>query len=165
MYRDIRKWVNSCELCAKRKPYQPTNHGLLQPIKATYPFEVVGIDIVGPFSRSKKEYKYILVCVDLFTNWIELALMKAICAEEFSELVFKNIITRHGCLTHILTDQGTQFTSDMFQDLCKRFKIQKIEASAYHPQTNDYAKDLSRAWEQSFKKPTCNVCVNTITGS
>jgi hypothetical protein len=88
MYRDIRMWMNSCELCAKRKPYQPTNHGLLQPIQATYPFEVVGIDIVGPFSRSKKGNKYILVCVDLFTNWIELAPMKTICAEEVSELVF-----------------------------------------------------------------------------
>jgi hypothetical protein len=92
-------------------------------MQATYPFEVVGIEIVGPFSRSKKGYKYILVCVDLFTNWIQAAPMKTICAEEVSELVFKNIITRHGCPTRILlTDQGTQFTSAMFEDLCKIFK-------------------------------------------
>jgi transposase InsO family protein len=70
--------------------------------------------------------------------------MKTICAEEVSELVFKNIITCHGCPTHILTDQGTQFTSAMIQDLCKRFKIQEIEASAYHPQTNGKCERFNR---------------------
>lgn len=63
MYSDIRRWVKACIQCNKVKPSQPTNHGLLQPIKVSFPFEILGMDILGPLKRSKNGFKYILVFV------------------------------------------------------------------------------------------------------
>lgn len=37
--------------------------------------------------------------------------------------------------TKVLTDQVTNFTSEMFKNTCK-LKIEKIQTTAYHPESN-----------------------------
>ena len=41
-----------------------------------------------------------------------------------------------GVPKEVLTDQGSQFTSRLFTNLCDRLKIKKIRSSPYHPQSN-----------------------------
>jgi len=140
MYDDLSRWVKACVECNCVKPHQVKNQGLLVPIRVSYPFELVGIDIVGPFKTTIRKNKYVLVCVDYFTNWIEAAPLKTLEAEETANLFFKLIITKHGCPTKILTDQGSQFTSKLLKNLCSRLKITKLQASSKHPQTNSKAE-------------------------
>jgi|694.fasta_scaffold139602_4 transposase InsO family protein len=54
------------------------------------------------------------------------------------------IISRHGCPSKALTDQGTQFTSGVFRDLLNTYGIQHLEASAYHHQTNGKTERFNR---------------------
>ena len=102
--------------------------------------KIVAIDLVGPFKATKRGNKYIVVCVDAFTNWVEAAPLKTIDAEEVCDTIFKIIITQHGCPKNILTDQGRQFTSKLFQEFCKKLKINKLQCSSLHPQTNGKAE-------------------------
>jgi len=44
----------------------------------------------------------------------------------------------------ILSDQGTNFMSEIFKNTCKLLKIEKIRTSAYHPESN-------RALERSHR--------------
>jgi len=52
------------------------------------------------------------------------------------ERVVTKIVFEHGMPEKILTDQGTNFTSEMFKNTCKLLKIEKIQTSAYHPESN-----------------------------
>jgi transposase InsO family protein len=131
MYSDIRRWVNACVDCAKRKPPQPKRHGFLEPIVPIGPFETVSIDIVGPFKKLPNGNRYVLVCVDLFTNWIEVAPLKTLEASETAEAIFKIIILRHGCPHRILTDQGTQFSSGLLKHLYSKHGIEKYRRVLY----------------------------------
>lgn len=144
MYDDVSRWVRACVECNSVKSHQLKSHGLLVPLKVSYPFELVGIDIVGPFKTTKRSNKYVLVCVDYFTNWIEAAPLKTLEAEETANLFFKIIITRHGCPSKILTDQGTQFTSNLLKNLCTKLGVTKLQASSKHPQTNAKAERFIR---------------------
>jgi len=54
------------------------------------------------------------------------------------------IVFEHGMPEKILTDQGTNFTSEMFKNTCKLLKIEKIQTTAYHPESN-------RALERSHR--------------
>ena len=67
MHRDCCDWVAACTSCFGHKSNQPLSNGLLIPIVSTKPFELLGMDILGPLKCSKNGYKYILVCVDHFT--------------------------------------------------------------------------------------------------
>jgi hypothetical protein len=112
MYADVSNWVADCTTCRNFKPNQPLQHGLLTPIIATFSFEMGGIDIVGPLKCTERGYKYILVFIDLFISWVEAAPMRSLTAKEVPDLLFKMIVSRHGCPHKILTDQGTQFKSE-----------------------------------------------------
>jgi hypothetical protein len=104
MRDDIERWVQACQKCVQHKRPQPKKHGLLEPIKADYPFQMIGMDIVGPFARSSGGHKYILVCIDYFTNWIEAVPLKSLSAADAVNAFFKSIISRHGCPDKVLTD-------------------------------------------------------------
>ena len=68
-------------LCLKIKTRAPIHNGLLRPIETKRPFELIGIDI--PYLPiSKGGFRYILVAIDYFTNWVEAALLKSMTAEE-----------------------------------------------------------------------------------
>jgi transposase InsO family protein len=144
MYEDIRRWCASYLVCAKRKPPQPTRNGQLIPIKTSYLFEIVAIDITGTLRKTPRGNKYILICIDLFTNWVEAIPLKTETAEEVANGVFDLIISRHGCPSKILTDKGTNFTSELFKFFCKRLGITKLQTSVLHPQTNGKAERFNR---------------------
>ena len=40
----------------------------------------------------------------------------------------------------VLTDQGQEWVSGLFKDLCKLMQIDKIQTAAYRPQTNSNAE-------------------------
>jgi transposase InsO family protein len=52
------------------------------------------------------------------------------------ELFVKNIILIYGIPTEIVTDQGSNFMSDVFKRICKLFKIEKIHTTAYRLESN-----------------------------
>ena len=141
---DVGKWVAGCLTCSRIKSTQPLHNGLLVPIETSSPFEIVSMDILGPFKVTSDGYKYVLVCVDMFTSWVEASPMKSLTAEETAQVFFRLIISRHGCPRKVLTDQGRQFTSSLFQTLCNQYRIQKLESTAYHHQTNGKAERFNR---------------------
>ena len=144
MYRDTINWCAACLKCIQHKTGKPISNGLLIPIITTQPFEIVSIDIKGPYKVTSDGYEYILVCIDHFTSWPEAAPLKTITAKEIIEKFFKLIISRHGCPKKILSDQGTQFTSKAFKNLCNYYNIEKIESTAYHQQCNGKVEKFGR---------------------
>lgn len=48
----------------------------------------------------------------------------------------KGIVCKFGVPESILTDQGTNFMSDVFTQTCKLLRINKINCTAYHPESN-----------------------------
>jgi transposase InsO family protein len=144
MYVDTQRWVAACEKCINHKRLKPKQHGLLVPIQSTYPFEIVSIDIIGPFKETSNGYKHILVMVDMFTSWVEAAPLRTLEAQETAQVIFKEIITRHGCPTQILTDRGTQFSANLFDAFCTKLRIKHPKISALHPQCNGKCERFNR---------------------
>ena len=71
--------VNACELCLKIKTPQPLKHDLLSPIATERPFQILGVDIAYlPISNGC--FRYALVAIDYFTNWVDAALLKTMSA-------------------------------------------------------------------------------------
>ena len=69
---------------------------------------------VGPFSKSISGQVYILVMVDQFTKWIELAALPAQNAELTARAFLNHFIVTFGCPLEVHTDQSRNFESDLF---------------------------------------------------
>ena len=75
MRTDVIDFINKCELCQKIKSRAILRHGGLRSIKIGKPFELVGAGIAY-LPKSKKGFRYVLVTIEYFTNWVEAGLMK-----------------------------------------------------------------------------------------
>ena len=130
---DVREHCYTCQL------YKPENKklaGKLQQTQTHRPWEMLGVDLMGPFPKSSNQNVYLLVFVDYFSRWVELFPIRNATAETISRVMVKDILTRWGIPDYILSDQGTQFVSSVFQTVCRTWNVGHKLTSAYHPQTN-----------------------------
>jgi transposase InsO family protein len=108
-------------------------------ILPSWPFAVWGVDILGLFPRAVGGYRYLFVAIDKFTKWPEATLVVSI-TQGTAVAFLKSIVCRFGVPSRIITDNGTQFTSRIFQDYCEDIGTQLCFASVAHPRSNGQAE-------------------------
>jgi hypothetical protein len=104
-------------------------------IPPSWPFAVWGVDILGPFPRAVGGYRYLFVAIDKFTKWPEATPVVSI-TQGAAVAFLKSIVYRFGVPSRIITDNGTQFTSRIFQEYCEGIDTQLCFASVAHPRSN-----------------------------
>ena len=65
-------------------------------------------------------------------------------ATSVARALVDNVIVRYGAPLQILTDQGSNFEGNQFQELCKLLGIDKVRTSAYHPSGNGLIERFHR---------------------
>ena len=136
MAQDVRKYVKNCPTCQKTKASLSTKMPLIITDTPEKPFDKVHMDIVGPLEQTNSGNKYILTFQDNLTKFVDWYAISEIDANTVAKIFCEEIITRYRIPKVLLTDQGTNFTSQMFKKVCKFLKVHKIQTTAYHPQTN-----------------------------
>ena len=142
---DVKQYCFTCQPCALGRRM----HGVkafLNPLDlTTRPFEVLGMDFLGPIKpNSLQGNNYILVITDYFTKWIEVILLPNCTALMTSKVLMDRIILHHGLPRAIITDRGSNFTSELFSALCKALNIKRMKTTAYHPQTNSQTERFNK---------------------
>lgn len=110
MSRDIKIFVNTCDICQKTKPRRHGPVGLLQPIPIpTQPFEVVSMDFIPELPISNG-FNNILVIVDKLTKYaIVIPTTTRVTEEETAKLFFKHIISKFRIPRQVISDRDTQW--------------------------------------------------------
>ena len=136
MTSDIEQYVHSCHECQlttqRRPPPQPMGITKL----AYTPFSRVAVDIVGPLepvTRSGK--RFIMTYVDMATRYPDAVALGTITSEKVAQALLE-ICSRVGFPEVLTTDNGSNFTSEMFQTFLKLSDIRHIRTSVYHSMGN-----------------------------
>ena len=143
MKLDCEKYCSSCGECTKTKRAEHFSDTLLQPILASKPFEIWGIDFVGPLPRTARGMQYILVLTDYFSKWPEAIPTR----DQTAETVVKKLVelfARFGVPKNLISDKGPAFESEILQKLSTIFPFQRLRTSGYHPQTNGQVERLNQ---------------------
>ncbi len=150
------KFVRNCLLCAKRKGHRK-NVAPLQPLPAaTFAWQRVAMDIVGPLEESYKGNRYILVMTEYSTRYAETAPMENQTAITVANAFVQSIILRHGAPNEILTDQGTNFQSGLVQSILDLLQVKRLRTSAYRPETDGLT--------ERFNRTMCDMLAAYVTG-
>ncbi|UYV60745.1 hypothetical protein LAZ67_1002098, partial [Cordylochernes scorpioides] len=145
MLKYVSEFVKTCHLCQSRKGSNQLPSGLLQPIPpANFPFERIGIDFVGPLPSTKNRKKWIIVLTDYYTRYAETRAVSEATVKEVSKFLVEDIFLRHGALQYLISDRGSQFTSNLMKEVMKTCKIKHCFTTSYHPQTNGLTERLNR---------------------
>jgi len=126
--------TNTCLICLKRKVYKPKQleKGSLETNKI---FERVFIDIAGPLP-SDQGFKYLLVMIDGFSNFISLSPLKNISSSAIATAFFDKWVSIFGPPEIIHSDNGLGFKGEEMAKICRKFSIRQSFSSPYHPAGN-----------------------------
>ena len=95
------------------------------------------------------------VALDKFTKWLEATTV--IKANKNSALKFiKDLVAQFGIPNRIITDNGTQFTSNLFGDYCDDMGIKLCFASVAHPRSNGQEERANAEILNGLKTRTYN---------
>jgi transposase InsO family protein len=133
--QDAAELVRSCKACQFHAKQIHTPAQALQMIPPSWPFAVWGLDILGPFPSAVGGYRYLYVAIDKFNKWPEATLVVNI-TKALATAFLKSIVCRFEVPNRVITDNGTQFTSQYFQEYCEDIGIQLCFASVAHPRSN-----------------------------
>ncbi|MBW0572542.1 hypothetical protein O181_112257 [Austropuccinia psidii MF-1] len=99
-----------------------------------------------PLSNS---FDSILVIVDRFSKMaVFLPTMSSITSFNLAHLFIKNIFSKHGLPSSIVSDRGSLFVSCFWDNLCQQLKISRDVSTAYHPETDGQKERVNQILEQ-----------------
>ena len=143
--------VRQCLPCARTKAGFRQEGKELQPLPIQGLMFRWGIDFAGPMPESKRGKKYILVCIEHSTKWIELISMPSKSSSNVARTFIENILARFGAPAELLTDQGTEFQGE-FQTLLSKHEITHRIASREHPQSDGLAERMVQTLKQGLRR-------------
>jgi len=95
---------------------------------------VVGHRPSGPFPKAVGQLKYLVVEINYSTKWIEAEPLAKITARNVLRFFKRNIMVRFGVPTLVISDNGTQFSNQEFQDYLRNIDIKQSFTSVKQPQ-------------------------------
>ena len=141
---DINQWVEDCSSCAKNRVKDQKHVYKMKLFPATKPLEYVAMDILGPLPRTKHGKRFILVITDRFTKLTKTEPLRTITSLAVAKAFCKTWVYNFGTPKVLLTDNGTQFTSRFFMQVCRILGTEKVFTTEYHPQANGQAERFNR---------------------
>ncbi len=131
---DVEDGIHRCVTCAATKGPQTRLRGKLHKYNVGHPFERIAIDLTWPFPMSRKGNRHILVVADYFSKWCGAYPVLTIDALEIAKVFVENWISHYGVPLELHTDQGRNFESNLFAEMCKLLNINKTRTTALHQQ-------------------------------
>ena len=156
--KDVAKFCKSCTECQLAgKPNEVLKPVPLTPIPVVEePFTRIILDIVGPLPRTKKGNNYLLTIMCATTRFPTAIAIKKINAKVIVDNLV-NFFTQYGIPKIVQSDQGSNFTSDLFKSVMKQLGIKQYLATAYHPES----QGMLERFHQTFKSMLRKYCLET----
>ena len=152
---DVSEVLRKCTPCSRYHRGAPPKQTPLKPFVAGEPWEVVSIDITGPHPRSWRGHVYILTVVDHFSKWAEALPIRNHTATTVARALFDHVFSRFGMPSRVLSDQGAEFESTLFSQLCQLMAIDKVRTTPYKPSTNATVERFHRTLNAMLAKVVC----------
>lgn len=145
MDHDIEKMVRRCSPCASaaKQPPKATLHSWPP---ATKPWERIHIDYAGPHLG-----RHFLIVVDAHSKYPEVIPVPNMTSRQ-TVTALRKLYAQHGVPETIVSDNGTQFTSQEFKEFCKANAVNHILSPPYHPQSNGRAERFVDTFKRGLLK-------------
>ena len=148
----VEKTVRECPLCQMHQPRGAVGRVQLELLPVVNLFQRWGIDVMGPLTTSVGGKSYVILAIDHFSRWVVAKAVETPTAEETVRFVRENIIFNYGIPEELISDQGANFTSRLFQEFAARSGITLKRTSPYHPQTNGATERANQLFKQILGK-------------
>lgn len=134
MAKDVGTYIKNCEACVRAKPilYPPAPNSSYV---AEAPWEVISVDLAGPYCKSSKQSTVLFILLDVFSKWVSIFPLRKAKAEYVINCM-KEVFFIFGVPRVVISDNGSQFVSNIYMEFCKLNGINPFHQSPYHAKSN-----------------------------
>ena len=141
---DTRRFRRRCPECCSYSRGAAPKQGQQQKMTVGMPWERIGVDITGPHPKSRNGYKYILTVTDYFSKWADAFPIRNQEATTVARVLVDRVFSYMGMPIQILTDRGSNFESQLFEELLRCIHVDHVRTTAYKPSTNGQVERFHR---------------------
>ena len=158
LHKTVSVYCRNCHFCQlSGKPNQRLRPVPLQPIPVMEePFSKVLIDCVGPLPKTRKGNQYLLTVMCASTRDPEAIPLRSITSKTIVQELVK-FFTKFGIPNVVQSDQGSNFTSNTFQQAMQVLGIKNYRSTAYHPES----QGALERFHQTLKSMLTKYCLET----
>jgi hypothetical protein len=151
VYKDVKEYVKSCELCQVQKSQTPGTHNrILNPSLPESPNARISIDLIGPLPKTIFQCQYVLVMVDYFTKWAEAVPISSKEGEEVADAIYKSWYCVYGIPYELQSDQGPEFCNDILNRINERMTVAHRVTTPYYPNANGQVERFNQTLKKSL---------------
>jgi hypothetical protein len=136
--RRVKEWMKGNSTYTKHRYARrrfPTNKVIVNGIDDTWQMDLVDM---CSYSRTNNGYNWILVCIDVFSKFVWIKLLKTKAANPVA-VAFREIISDGRKPINLQCDEGTEFINTTFKRLCREQNI-----NLYHVESDKKASIVER---------------------
>lgn len=141
---DVRAFVRMCSLCQRRESPPRKRRAPLQQSRVGAPMERVAIDLMGPLPKTDSGNQWILVVGEYHTKWMEAYALPDAKAVTVAKRLVDDFICRFGIPLELHSDQGSNFESQVFSEVCTLLKIHKTRTTPYNPKSDGLVERFNK---------------------
>lgn len=133
--KDVEQWCQQCERCVVAKAVQPRVRTFLGALLASRPLKIVALDFTT-LEQASDGHENVLVVTDLFSKFTQAYPTPNQKAGTVARVLTGKWFYVYGIPQRIHSDQGWCFESDLIQNLCQLYGVEKSRTTPYHPEGN-----------------------------
>ena len=151
MRDEVNNWVLACDICAADKIPQKKPKAPLGSLGVGVVLATLSTDFVGPSPITPRNNRFILVVTENFSKWVEIFAVADQSAVTTANVILNEVIARYGAPLSIHSDLGSNYESQIFQELCKLMEVRKTRTSVRNPKGNGQVEKFNKTLVRMIK--------------
>ena len=139
MVKDAQNWVTGCDRCEVARGDYTQPKPKIGHLKANNPLDLVCLDFTK-IDPSKLGKENALIITDVFTKFSLAVCTPNQTAKTVTKVLVEKWFHVYGILSHIHSNQGHCFDSNVVETLCKMYGVEQTFTSPYNPCGNAFCE-------------------------
>lgn len=148
---DVESFLIDCIPCAERDsaPRTATPKGQL---RAFRPNQLVSSDVMGPLPLTAAGNSLVVTFTCVFTRFTVAVAIPDQTAATISRAFVEHWVAYFGPPEHLLSDNGTNYKSALFAEVCSLLLVHRIFTTPYHPQGDAVSERFNQTLQRAISK-------------
>jgi len=154
---DIDNYVHRCQSCTvfQRTADKPPLTEIAN--QATSSYEVISVDLCGPSESTQG--KILLTIIDHYSRYPEVYILSRGSSHEIMKSL-RSSFSKFGIPQKLLSDNGTPFVSNEFENFLANLGIKHVYSANYHPIANGYIERFHSTLKSRINRITYSQSVS-----
>ena len=108
------------------------------------------MDICGPYPETKLGNRQLLTFIDHFSRYPKAIPLPRQDASTVAPALVTEMFLRLDCPQTIASDRGTNFISELFQEICNLLQVKRINSKSFNPRLQGKVESFHQGLNQSM---------------